>query len=135
MQEAIVSDGDKTSLGSIIESIVNEFTTLVRGHIELAKSELTESFRNGLQSSAFFLVTFGLANFAVTLLLVAAGFGLVAAGLSAWAAFLILGGVVALLALWSLWFAVRRFKQVRGPVKTIASLSATTENIRNRFDD
>lgn len=130
-----MSENEKTSLVGIIESIVNEFTTLVRGHIELAKSELTESFRNGLQSSAFFLITFGLANFAVTLLLVAAGFGLVAAGLSPWLAFLILGLVISLLALASLWFAVRRFKQVRGPVKTIASLSATTETIRNRFDD
>lgn len=130
-----MSENEKTSLAGIIESIVNEFTTLVRGHIELAKSELTESFRNGLQSSAFFLITFGLANFAVTLLLVAAGFGLVAAGLSPWLAFLILGLVISLLALASLWFAVRRFKQVRGPVKTIASLSATTETIRNRFDD
>ena len=130
-----MSDTEKTSIASIIESIVNEFTTLVRGHIELAKSELTESFRNGLQSSAFFLVTFGLANFAVTLLLVAAGFGLVAAGLSAWAAFLILGLAVSLLAIGSFWFAVKRFKQVRGPVKTIASLSATSEDIRNRFDD
>lgn len=130
-----MSENEKTSLAGIIESIVNEFTTLVRGHIELAKSELTESFRNGLQSSAFFLITFGLANFAVTLLLVAAGFGLVAAGLSPWLAFLILGLVISVLALASLWFAVRRFKQVRGPVKTIASLSATTETIRNRFDD
>lgn len=130
-----MSENEKTSLVGIIESIVNEFTTLVRGHIELAKSELTESFRNGLQSSAFFLITFGLANFAVTLLLVAAGFGLVAAGLSPWLAFLILGLVISVLALASLWFAVRRFKQVRGPVKTIASLSATTETIRNRFDD
>ncbi|NBY14900.1 MAG: phage holin family protein [Actinobacteria bacterium] len=130
-----MSDNNKASLGEMIESIVSDFTTLIRGHIELAKSEVLESFRNGLQSSAFFLITFGLANFAVTLLLVAAGFGLVAAGLPAWAAFLILGLVILLLAVASLWFAIRRFKQIRGPVKTIASLNATTETIRSQFED
>ncbi|MCX6404116.1 MAG: phage holin family protein, partial [Actinobacteria bacterium] len=94
-----------------------------------------ESFRSALQSSALFLITFGLANFAVTLLLVSAGFGLVAAGLPAWAAFLILGFVVLIGAGFCLWLAVRRFKKIRGPVKTIASINATTETIKARIDE
>ena len=130
-----MSDQEKSSLGEMIESITTDFTSLIRGHIDLAKAELLESFRNGLQSSALFLVTFGLANFAATLLLVAAGFGLVAAGLPAWAAFLILGFVVFALAGICLWLAAKRFKQIRGPVKTIASISATTETIKARIED
>lgn len=130
-----MSDQEKSSLGEMIESITSDFTALIRGHIDLAKAELLESFRNGLQSSALFLVTFGLANFAATLLLVSAGFGLVAAGLPAWAAFLILGLVVLLGAGFCLWLAGRRFKQIRGPVKTIASINATTDSIKARIEE
>lgn len=130
-----MSAQDKSSLGEMIESITSDFTSLIRGHIDLAKAELLESFRNALQSSALFLVTFGLANFAATLLLVSAGFGLVAAGLAPWAAFLILGLVVLLGAGFCLWLAGRRFKQIRGPVRTIASINATTETIKARIED
>lgn len=130
-----MSEQEKSSLGEMIESITSNFTSLIRGHIDLAKAELLESFRSALQSSALFLVTFGLANFAVTLLLVSAGFGLVAAGLPAWAAFLILGLIVFIGAALCLWLAGRRFKQIRGPVKTIASINATTETIKARIDE
>jgi len=130
-----MSEQEKSSLGEMIESITSNFTSLIRGHIDLAKAELLESFRSALQSSALFLVTFGLANFAVTLLLVSAGFGLVAAGLPAWAAFLILGLIVFIGAAFCLWLAGRRFKQIRGPVKTIASINATTETIKARIDE
>lgn len=130
-----MSEQEKSSLGEMIESITSNFTSLIRGHIDLAKAELLESFRSALQSSALFLVTFGLANFAVTLLLVSAGFGLVAAGLPAWAAFLILGLIVFIGAALCLWLAGRRFKQIRGPVKTIASINATTETIKARKDE
>jgi Flp pilus assembly protein TadB len=130
-----MSEQEKFSLGEMIESITSDFTALIRGHIDLAKAELLESFRSALQSSALFLITFGLANFAVTLLLVSAGFGLVAVGLAAWAAFLILGFAVLLIAVLCLWLAGRRFKKIRGPVKTIASINATTETIKARIDE
>lgn len=130
-----MSEQEKTSLSEMIESITSDFTSLIRGHIDLAKAELLESFRSALQSSALFLVTFGLANFAATLLLVSAGFGLVAAGLPAWAAFLILGLVVLIAAGYCLWLAGRRFKSIRGPVKTMAALNATTESIKARIED
>ncbi|MEI7442653.1 MAG: phage holin family protein [Actinomycetes bacterium] len=130
-----MSEQEKSSLSGMFESITSDFTSLIRGHIDLAKAELLESFRSALQSSALFLITFGLANFAVTLLLVSAGFGLVAAGLPAWAAFLIMGLVVLIGAVLCLWLAVSRFKKIRGPVKTIASINATTETIKARIDE
>ena len=130
-----MGEQEKSSLSGMFESITSDFTSLIRGHIDLAKAELFESFRNALQSSALFLVTFGLANFAVTLLLVSAGFGLVAVGLPAWAAFLILGLIVLVGAGFCLWLAVRRFKKIRGPVKTIASINATGETLKARIDE
>ena len=119
-----------SNISSMIESILNDVNALIRGHIELAKAEIQESLKNALQSSALFIIAILFGHFALVMLLISAGFGLVSAGLSAWAAFFILACAILILGGLALWLAVRRLKKVRGPVKTLNSLSETTQSFR-----
>ena len=119
-----------SNISSMIESILNDVNALIRGHIELAKAEIQESVKNALQSSALFIIAILFGHFALVMLLISAGFGLVSAGLSAWAAFLILACAILILGGLALWLAIRRLKKVRGPVKTLNSISETTQSFR-----
>ena len=130
-----MTEKPQSSIAEMIDSITSEFSALVRGHIDLAKAEITESVRNGLKSSALFLIAFTFGFFAIIMLLISAGYGLVAAGLPAWLAFLMLALAIVLLAALSLATAIARMKKVRGPVKTFASLTETSKSIRIHLDD
>ena len=122
------------NLGSMIESILTDMSSLIRGHIELAKTEIQDSIKNALQSSALFIIAFGFGHFAVILLLISAGYGLVSLGLPAWAAFLVVAITVLVLGVLTLWLAIRRLKRVRGPQQTLTSLNETTQTFKSSLD-
>ena len=122
------------NLSSMIESILNDVNALIRGHIELAKAEIQDSVKNALQSSALFIIAIGFGHFACIMLLISAGYGLVAAGLSPWAAFLILALVILVLGGLAMGVAIRRMKKVRGPVKTLDSITETAQTLKNSVD-
>lgn len=123
------------NLGSMIESILNDVNSLIRGHIELAKAEIQASVKNAMQSSALFIIAVGFGHFALIMLLISAGYGLVALGLSPWLAFLILAITILLLGGLAMWLAIKRIKKVRGPVKTFDSISATAQTLRNAAEN
>lgn len=81
--------GSDASIGELMAGIQQDLTTLVRGELELAKTELRESAERaqagaGMLAGAVFLVLL-----AVVLISIALGYGLVALGLHPALAFLI----------------------------------------------
>lgn len=81
--------GSDASIGELVAGIQQDLTTLVRGELELAKTELRESAERaqagaGMLAGAVFLVLL-----AVVLISIALGYGLVALGLHPALAFLI----------------------------------------------
>ncbi|CAM3075725.1 phage holin family protein [Skermania piniformis] len=111
------------SIGSLVRDATTQMSTLVRAEVELAKAEVTDEVKKGLQGSVFFLV-------ALTVLLFSTFFfffflaELLNTWVWRWLAFLIvflimvvITGVFALL-------GYLRVRRLRAPEKTIDSLKA-----------
>lgn len=89
---------EKRTIGELVAGVSESFSTLVRDEIKLAQTQLTEKV-TGLGKGAGFLAVAGvlLALYAVPVLLWAAIYG-IATALPLWAAALIVGGVLVLIA-------------------------------------
>jgi hypothetical protein len=87
--------GEERSLGELFGDLARDTGTLVRQEVDLARTELTQKASRAARDLGFLAVG-GLVVYAGFLgLLAAAALGLVAAGLDAWVAALLVGGVVA----------------------------------------
>lgn len=113
------------TLGQLVASASQDLTALVRGEIQLAKTELKDNVITVARGSAMFAAAAVIALVAVPLLPITLAYGLVALGLPPWLAFLItavvffaVAGLVALL-------GVQRFKKIQSPARTIASIEET----------
>jgi uncharacterized membrane protein YqjE len=90
--------GSDQSLGDLVALAAKDVSQLVRYEIELAKTELRADLQRiglagGLGGLSFYFV-----SLVLLLLCFAYAYGLIAAGIWAWAAFLIVAGTVLLLA-------------------------------------
>src|ERR687898_3314673 len=86
------------AVGDIIKGITDDVKLLVRDEVELAKSELDPAAKKAGGGAGLFGAAgyFGIS--ALSILYFAAAFGLVALGLDAWLAFLIVGVALLLIA-------------------------------------
>ena len=87
---------DQQSLGELVALAAKDMSSLVRYEINLAKSELKLDARRIGIASALGIVGMFVACLVVVLLCFAYAFGLVAAGIWTWAAFLIVAGTCVL---------------------------------------
>jgi hypothetical protein len=92
------------TVGQLVAQASQEVSELVRAEIALAKAELADSAKNGAVAGGLFGAAGYFGFLASILLTIAAAYGLVAAGLPAWLAFLVvavfflvLAGVLALI--------------------------------------
>jgi uncharacterized membrane protein YqjE len=86
------------SLGELVALTSANITRLVKSEIELAKLELKGDAKRAALGGMMFGVAGVIACVVVILLSIAAAYGLVAAGIYHWAAFLIVSGAYVLLA-------------------------------------
>lgn len=110
--------GDQT-LGGLVATVFMDVSTLVRGTIELAKSELRADVRRAVVGGALLGAVAFLAIFVMMMLSIAAAYGLVALGLAPGWAFLIMAGVYLLLALILALVGARILRRIRPPERTI----------------
>jgi hypothetical protein len=89
---------DERTIGQLVADASREMSELVRTEVALAKAELRQDVKNGAMAGAMFGAAGYLSLLATIMLCIAAGYGLVAAGLPAWAAFLVLAAALLLLA-------------------------------------
>lgn len=117
-------------VGDIIKDISDDVKLLIRDEVELAKAELIPSAKQaglgaGLFGAAgYFVIT------ALLLLFFAASYGLVAAGLPTWAGFLIVGGVLLVLAAVLALIGKTRVDKVKPPERTIANATDTIDGVK-----
>ncbi len=105
---------DDQSLGSLVSLAVKDMTQLVRCELDLAKIELKHDVRR-LGIGAALLVTAAFVGCLVLMLLCFAfAYGLVAAGIWTWAAFLIVAGTCVLLAALTVLIAYRKVRKLTG---------------------
>jgi hypothetical protein len=121
---------DRT-LGQLVADASRDLSTIVRSEVALAKAELKSDVKAGATGVALFLVAGVLAFLALILLLIAAAFGLVAAGLDAWLAFLIVAAALLVVTLILALVGKARLSRMRPPERTartskqaVASLKA-----------
>src|ERR1700751_4035745 len=116
--EAPEPAGDEQSLGDLVALAAKDVSQLIRYEIDLAKTELRDDVqRVGLAAGLSGVAAF-VACLVLVLLSIALAFGLVALGIWAWAAFLIVSGVYILLAVVALGIAYLRIQRLSGLSKT-----------------
>ncbi|KQX62133.1 hypothetical protein ASD06_13710 [Angustibacter sp. Root456] len=86
-------DGGRT-LGQLVADASSDLSSILRSEVALAKAELKADVKAAAIGGAMFAVAGVVAFLALILLLIAAAYGLVAAGLSPWLAFLIVAVVL-----------------------------------------
>jgi fatty acid desaturase len=118
------------TIGQLVADASRDLSTIVRSEVALAKAELKKDVAAGAAGAAMFLVAGVLAFLALILLLIAAAFGLVAAGLDAWLAFLIVA--VALLLVCGVLALVgrSRLSRVGPPERTVRTSRQTVEALK-----
>jgi hypothetical protein len=118
------------AVGDIIKNITDEVKTLVRDEMELAKHELIPAARNAGIGAGLFGAAGYFAICALSVLYFAAAFGLVAAGLAAWLAFVIVGGALFVIAGLCGLIGFVLVKRVKPPEHTIAQANKTVEEVK-----
>jgi hypothetical protein len=107
------ADGQQ-SLGELVALAAKDMSSLVRYEISLAKSELKMDARRVGIAAALSVVGLFVACLLVVLLCFAFAYGLVAAGIWTWAAFLIVAGTCLLLIALAGLIAFGRIRKVTG---------------------
>ena len=115
--------GDGQSLGDLVALAAKDVSQLIRYEIDLAKTELKGDVRRIGLAGALGGVAAFVACLVLVLLSIALGFGLIALGIWAWAAFLIVSGVYVLFAALVLGIAYLKLQRVSGLKETRKTVS------------
>lgn len=99
----------KPSVGQLVAKVTAQFSSLIRDEIKYATMQLKAKVVKSAVGAALFAVAGVLALYALGILLLAAGFA-IALALPAWAAFLIVGGVLLLICIILALVGINRFK-------------------------
>ncbi|GGK05468.1 membrane protein [Pilimelia anulata] len=126
---------DPESTASLIQRATEQVSTLVRDELALAKLELAEKGKRAGLGAGLFAGAGVLALYGVAGLCTAATFGLVAAGLPAWLAALIVGGALLLLAGVALLIGRAQLRRAAPPVPTgvLAGVRADIDTVTDAF--
>ena len=87
-------DALERTLGQLVADATHDISSIVRSEIALAKAEIGADAKKAGLGAGMFAVAGTFAFLALILLLIAAAYGLVAAGLAPWLAFLIVAVVL-----------------------------------------
>ena len=116
-------------IAELIKDIRGDATLLINDQVELAKAELVPAAKNaGIGGGLFGAAGYFGIN-AATLIYIGAALGLAALGLPYWAAFLIVAGVLLLIAAIAAAIGYTRIKKVQPPEKTIANGKALVSEL------
>jgi uncharacterized membrane protein YqjE len=125
------SDNRDPSLGELVAEASTHMSTLVRGEIELAKTELRSSVKNAGAGVGMFIAAGVLIVFSLTFGLIALAEGLVALHIWRWASYLIVFGLLLLVVAALVLLGIRSVKRVKAPQRSIASAKETATFLRH----
>jgi hypothetical protein len=90
-------DALERTLGQLVADATNDISSIIRSEIALAKAEMSADAKRAGLGAGMFAAAGTFAFLALILLLISAAYGLVAAGLAPWLAFLIVAGLLLIL--------------------------------------
>ena len=109
-----MTDSDKNSVPKMILQAVEDFATIVKGEIEIAKNSLTNSVKKLGLGIGFIITAFLLINVSLLFLLISLAYGFIQIGLPGWASFLLVSGIMIFMAIIFVLLAFRSFRKIRG---------------------
>jgi len=134
-----MSDSEKTSVAKMMLQAVEDFVTIVKGEIDIAKKSLTNSVKKIGSGIGLIITAFLLLNVSLLFLLIALAYGFIQWGMQSWASFLLVAAIMIVLAIIFVLLAFRSFKRVRGVGDATRIGSETTkylaENIKKPKKD
>ena len=134
-----MSDSDKNSVAKMILQSVEDFATIVKGEIDIAKKSLVNSVKKIGSGIGFIITAFLLINVSLLFLLIALAYGFIQWGMPSWASFLLVAAIMIALAIIFVLFSFRSFRKVRGigDASRIGSETGKylTENIKKPTKD
>lgn len=126
---------DKQSLGTLISGVTEDLSSLVRGEIELVKTELRDSARTAGKGSGMILGAAAAGFFGLIFLLLTLAWVLVALGLPIWAGF----GIVTLLLIIGATIlgllGRRELESVKGASRSAASIEKSKAVLSRKAPD
>ncbi len=126
---------DKQSLGTLISGVTEDLSSLVRGEIELVKTELRDSARTAGKGSGMILGAAAAGFFGLIFLLLTLAWVLVALGLPIWAGF----GIVTLLLIIGATIlgllGRRELESVKGAQRSAASIEKSKAVLSRKAPD
>ena len=119
------------TLGQLVADATHDLSSIIRSEIALAKAEIGADAKKAGVGAGLFAAAGLFAFLALILLLIAAAYGLVAAGLDPWLAFLIVAGTLLVLGAIMALVGRSRVGKIKGkPERTIKSAQDTIAAIR-----
>jgi hypothetical protein len=118
------------TLGQLVADASHDLSRILRSEVALAKAELKADAQAAATGAAMFVVAAVFAFLALILLLIAAAYGLVAAGLDPWLAFLIVAVVLLLVGVVLVLVGRAQVRRVGPPERTIRSTRETVEALK-----
>ncbi|MFJ6212270.1 phage holin family protein [Streptomyces sp. NPDC092296] len=125
-----IHDGGERSLGQLFSSATADLSSLVHDEIALAKAELWADAKRGLRGSGALLIAGVVALAAIPMLSFAAAYGIHALGITLGWSFLIVAGAYLVLAALLGLLALRWFKKLEKPQRTIDGAKATADVLK-----
>jgi len=121
---------EERTLGQLVAQASDDLSGIVRAEIALAKSELRADVKNAALGGGLFGAAGYLGLLASIVLVIAAAYGLVEAGLAPWLAFLIVAVVLLLLAGVLALIGKSRLGKLGPPERTIRNAQATIAAVK-----
>ena len=119
------------TLGQLVADATHDLSSIIRSEIALAKAEIGADAKKAGVGAGLFAAAGLFAFLALILLLIAAAYGLVAAGLDPWLAFLIVAGTLLVLGAIMALVGRSRVGKIKGkPERAIKSAQDTIAAIR-----
>ena len=109
-----MTDTEKNSVPKMILQAVEDFATIVKGEIEIAKNSLTNSVKKLGLGIGFIITAFLLINVSLLFLLIALAYGFIQIGFPGWASFLLVSGIMIFMAIIFVLLAFGSFRKIRG---------------------
>lgn len=125
-----IPDKAEPSIGELVQEASTQFSSVLRGEIELARLEITTSAKRAGAGAGFFIAALVVVFFSLTFGFIALAEGLVAVGIWRWAAYLIVFGLLLLLVGLLALLGVRQVKRVKAPQRTIATSKETVAALK-----
>jgi hypothetical protein len=121
------------TIGQLVADAVDDVRAIVAHEKALAKAEVSRAAKAGGVGAGLLVAAASTFGLAVVYLLISAAEGLIAAGMTRWAGFLVVGGALVVLAVLLGLVGALSLRRVRGPERAVEQGKGTVQDVKGAF--